>query len=551
VAEALGEPGLAELTDHSRLHADGWGMAWWERGHLRSQTSQQPAHSSPEFAAAVRAVRADAVLLHLRWATPGITVGPANTHPFLADDRWAFGHNGAVRPADGLLPFLTNSQRSRLGGDTDSERLMHLLLNRVESDGVDEGLRRTIADVAQDLTPSSLNSLLLGHDELIALCCHYLPPAGETPPPSALPEDQPGYFDLCWSQLDDGVLVASEPLGERQWEPIPNGTALVLPRTGAGMRTVEVGTFPPAALARERTRRALAAAAQPTAVTPGTAHIRVGCDFVFNVPVPVAAVFQVEPQDEARQLVLTHSLSFLPAAEHTTYQDTFGNRCSRLDVAPGPFSLRYDAIVQVPRVLDDVDVDAPEDPVQDLPSEVLLYLLPSRFCVSDVLAEEAIRRFGGLAPGWRRVQAIVDGVNSHLTFGYGDSSPTYTAADAFAAGKGVCRDFAHLAISFCRALNIPARYVFGYIPDLDLPIDPAPMDFAAWMEVWLGGRWWTFDPRNNAHRSGRIVIGRGRDAVDVAMVTTYGLVELVDMKVWSDVVIPRTGVAGRGPTAGL
>ncbi|HVE27069.1 MAG TPA: transglutaminase family protein, partial [Sporichthya sp.] len=131
------------------------------------------------------------------------------------------------------------------------------------------------------------------------------------------------------------------------------------------------------------------------------------------------------------------------------------------------------------------------------------------------------------------------------------SSPTYTAADAFAAGKGVCRDFAHLAISFCRALNIPARYVFGYIPDLDLPIDPAPMDFAAWMEVWLGGRWWTFDPRNNAHRSGRIVIGRGRDAVDVAMVTTYGLVELVDMRVWADVVIPRTGVAGRGPTAGL
>jgi transglutaminase-like putative cysteine protease/predicted glutamine amidotransferase len=551
VAEALGEPGLAELTELSRVHADGWGIAWWEGERLRSQSSEQPAHSSAEFAAAVRKIRADAVLLHLRWATPGIPVGAANTHPFRAGDRWAFGHNGAVRPADDLLALLTVDQQAALNGDTDSERLMHLLLTRIDAHGLDEGLRQTVADVGRDLTPSSLNSLLLGRDELTALCCHYVTPEGTTPPASGLPEDQPGYFDLCWTRLGEAAIVASEPLGQRQWEPIPNGTALVLRRCDAEARAVEVGTFPPAALAREQARRELATAPHPTALTPGTAHIRVGCDFVFNVPVPVAAVFQVEPQDEPRQRLLAHSLSFLPVAEHTTYQDTFGNRCSRLDVAPGPFSLHYDAIVEVPRELDDTDFDAPEDAVQDLPSEVLLYLLPSRFCVSDVLAEEAINRFGGLAPGWRRVQAIVDAVNSHLTFGYGDSSPTYTAHDAFAAGKGVCRDFAHLAISFCRALNIPARYVFGYIPDLDLPIDPAEMDFAAWMEVWLGGRWWTFDPRNNAHRSGRIVIGRGRDAVDVAMVTTYGLVELVDMKVWADVVLPDTGLAGRGPISRL
>lgn len=552
VAEALGEPGLAELTDLSKLHADGWGLAWWEGDQLRSLTSELPAHSSPEFTAAAREIRADALLLHLRWATPGIAVGAANTHPFLIGNRWAFGHNGSLRPADDLLPFLTESQRAALRGDTDSERLLHLLVSHIQTYGLDEGLRHTVTDVCQTLTPNSLNSLLLGPEELTALSCHYQWPAGTVPPPSELPDEQPGYFDLCWTRLTDAVVIASEPLGHWQWERIPNGTALVLRRSDAEVRTVEVGTFTPDALAREQSRRE-AAAALPRTPAPGPpwAQVRVGCDFVFNVPVPVAAVFQVEPQDESRQRILAHSLSFLPVAEHTTYQDTFGNRCSRLNVAPGPFSLHYDAIIEVPRVLDDTDWSATENAVQDLPSDVLLYLLPSRFCVSDVLAQEAINRFGHLTPGWSRVQAIVDDVNAHLTFGYGNSSPTYTAADAFAAGKGVCRDFAHLAITYCRALNIPARYVFGYLPDLDLPVDPAEMDFAAWMEVWLGGRWWTFDPRNNAHRSGRVVIGRGRDAVDVAMVTTYGLVDLLDMKVWADVVLPDTGLEGRGPHPSL
>jgi transglutaminase-like putative cysteine protease len=129
------------------------------------------------------------------------------------------------------------------------------------------------------------------------------------------------------------------------------------------------------------------------------------------------------------------------------------------------------------------------------------------------------------------VQAIVDAVNGHLTFGYGTSSPTLTAQEAFDAAKGVCRDFAHVAITFCRALNIPARYVFGYLPDIEVPIPDSPMDFCAWMEVWLDGRWWTFDPRNNQHRKGRVVIGRGRDAVDVAMVTTYGFARLDEMTV--------------------
>lgn len=274
-----------------------------------------------------------------------------------------------------------------------------------------------------------------------------------------------------------------------------------------------------------------------TAAVP-TARVRVGCDFSFDVPGSIATVFQVEPQDEPRQRVLTAELTSVPQGTRQTYQDTFGNRCSRLHVPPGPFSFRYDATVEVARIPDDTDLDAPEVAITDVPSGVLVYLLPSRFCVSDVLAGEAWSRFGGLAPGWRRVQTIIEAVHDHLAFGYLNTSPTYTAADAFYAGKGVCRDFAHLAISFCRALNIPARYVFGYLPDIDVPIDPAPMDFAAWMEVWLGGRWWTFDPRNNQHRPGRVVIGRGRDAVDVAMVTIYGAATLTGMTVRADEVTP-------------
>jgi transglutaminase-like putative cysteine protease len=148
-----------------------------------------------------------------------------------------------------------------------------------------------------------------------------------------------------------------------------------------------------------------------------------------------------------------------------------------------------------------------------------------------MLGDEAWARFGAMPPGYRRVQAICDYVHSYLTFSYGSSDARSTAVDVNASGFGVCRDFTHLAISFCRALNIPARYVFGYLPDMDSPRDQAPMDFAAWMQVWLGDRWWTFDPRNNKRRKGRIVIGRGRDASDVAMVTTFGAPVLESMSV--------------------
>jgi transglutaminase-like putative cysteine protease len=263
----------------------------------------------------------------------------------------------------------------------------------------------------------------------------------------------------------------------------------------------------------------------------GTLQLDVGCDFRFNAPATAAAVFQIEPTRDARHRLISEVLTTAPPQPRWSYQDTFGNTCSRLQMPEGEFGLSYHAVVEVPDAIDDIDMDAREVPIDSVPDTVLLYLLPSRFCVSDVMANTAWNLFADVAPGWRRVQTIVDHVNGHLTFGYGTSSPTYTAQQAYEAGKGVCRDFAHVAITFCRAMNIPARYVFGYLPDIEVPFDPAPMDFAAWMEVWLDGKWYTFDPRNNQHRKGRVVIGRGRDAVDVAMVTTYGFARLDEMTV--------------------
>jgi len=265
-----------------------------------------------------------------------------------------------------------------------------------------------------------------------------------------------------------------------------------------------------------------------------TRHVRVGCEFRYTAEVETAAVFQVQPSGAAPSTVLRQGWEVLPATDRHGYTDLYGNECQRLNLPVGGTTLRYDAVVTVPDATEDVDLDAAELPASLLPDEVLLYTLPSRYCLPDVLGDEAWRLFGSQQRGYRRVQAICDHVNGHLHFGYGSSTPTTTAAEAYAAGSGVCRDFAHVAISFCRALSIPARYAFGYLPDMDVPPAPEPMDFAAWMEVYLDGRWWTFDPRNNARRKGRVLIGRGRDAVDVAMVTTFGGPVLESMQVWAE-----------------
>ncbi|MEP6629071.1 MAG: transglutaminase family protein [Lapillicoccus sp.] len=254
-----------------------------------------------------------------------------------------------------------------------------------------------------------------------------------------------------------------------------------------------------------------------------TRRMRIGCEFTYRSEIPTSTVFQVEPlADQPGVTVSDAHWVFEPDAAVRRYTDLYGNPCLRTVLPAGVSTLRFDAVAIVPDAVEDADASAPEVPAEALPDDVLIYTLPSRFALPDMLGDEAWKQFADLPRGYPRVQAICDYVHEHLTFQYGSSIATSTALDVFNSGYGVCRDFTHLAISFCRAMNIPARYVFGYLPDMDVPPDPAPMDFAAWMEVWLGDRWWTFDPRNNARRKGRVLIGRGRDASDVAMATTYG-----------------------------
>ncbi len=259
--------------------------------------------------------------------------------------------------------------------------------------------------------------------------------------------------------------------------------------------------------------------------------VRVGCEFAYVADLDTPSVFQVEPADSPVVALRDAAWSVEPAADVRGYRDVYGNACTRLTLPAGPSTIRFEAVADVPDATEEVDLDAPEVRAEDLPDETLMYTLPSRYCLPDVLGDAAWARFGAHEPGYRRVQAICQHVHDHLTFAYGSSTPQSTAADVYAAGRGVCRDYAHVAISFCRAFSIPARYAFGYLPDMDVVRDPAPMDFAAWFEVWLGDRWYTFDPRNNRARKGRIVVGRGRDAADVAMVTTFGGPKLDSMTV--------------------
>ena len=262
--------------------------------------------------------------------------------------------------------------------------------------------------------------------------------------------------------------------------------------------------------------------------------LSIGCEFTYVAEIPTPVVFQVQPTEAPHVSIEGARWSSEPAVPFRGYVDLYGNPCVRAVLPAGRSSFAYQAGAVVPDATEETDEGAPERAPDDLPDDTLIYTLPSRYCLPDVLGGEAWRRFGAMGPGYRRVQAICDYVHGHLTFQYGSSTALSSAADVNLAGRGVCRDFTHLAISFCRALNIPARYVFGYLPDMDVPPDPAPMDFAAWMEVWLGDQWWTFDPRNNTGRKGRVVIGRGRDASDVAMATTFGGPQLESMRVQAE-----------------
>ncbi|MGK2965939.1 MAG: transglutaminase-like domain-containing protein [Tepidiformaceae bacterium] len=267
-----------------------------------------------------------------------------------------------------------------------------------------------------------------------------------------------------------------------------------------------------------------------------TMRLNVGCEFRLNSTEPGHAIFQVEPLQLPANRRVDECWALMPALTVRRYIDIYGNACRRLDLPVADFSLRYEGTFDVPAGLDPAVPDASETPPGELPDEVLVYTLPSRYCLSDELAGEAWERFGDVAPGWGRVQAICDFVNGHLTYTPGATSSLTTAADVHASQAGVCRDFAHLAIALCRALYIPARYAFGYLPNL--PDETEPNDFCAWMEVWLDGQWYTFDPRNNHRRSGRLLIGRGRDALDCAMLTTFGELTLEELRVWADVIEP-------------
>jgi len=272
-------------------------------------------------------------------------------------------------------------------------------------------------------------------------------------------------------------------------------------------------------------------------------RIRVGCEFRYEATWPTPTVIQVQPRPDGQHKLVQEHWETTPDIESHLYHDGFGNPCRRLVMPVGEQVWRYDAIAEVSGELEPYMPDIVQLPVEALPDETLVYTLPSRFCLSDVLSDQAWSLFGSTEPGWARVQAICDWVHNNIRFQYGTSNPTTTAADVCAQGVGVCRDFAHLAVSFCRAMNIPARYAFGYLPDIGVPAPDAPMDFCAWFEAYLGGTWYTFDARNNQRRIGRVLIGRGRDALDVAMVTSYGSPRLQSMIVWADEVPDETTLA--------
>jgi len=270
-------------------------------------------------------------------------------------------------------------------------------------------------------------------------------------------------------------------------------------------------------------------------------RVRVGCEFEYDAVAATPTVWQVRPRADSTQRLTREAWDADPPLPRSSYHDTYGNVCDRMTLPVGQSLVRYDANVDLTGTVDDADKDARQVPVELLPDETMVFLLPSRFCLSDRLREPAWELFGGTDPGWPRVVAVCDWVHQNVQFRTGASNALTSALDVWESRTGVCRDFAHLGLTLCRSLNIPARYVFGYLPDIGVPPPSEPMDFCAWFEAYLEDRWWTFDPRNNVPRAGRVVIGRGRDALDVAMVTTYGAPILRRMTVWADEIAEPAG----------
>ncbi|MEO3998768.1 transglutaminase family protein [Mesorhizobium sp. CAU 1732] len=261
--------------------------------------------------------------------------------------------------------------------------------------------------------------------------------------------------------------------------------------------------------------------------------IRYGYDIAIECPQPTPLVCLLGVhEDRKADLRAPENVFTMPEVPTTTYHDLFGNRCRRLVAPQGLLTLWGDATIEDSGQLEEADWTAREIPVAELPDECLVYLMGSRYCETDKLSQTAWDIFGNHAPGWGRVQAICDFVHGHIRFDYQQARSTRTAYEAFNERVGVCRDFAHLAVALCRCLNIPARYVNGHLGDIGVPVVD-PMDFSAWIEVYLDGRWRTFDPRNNVPRIGRIVVARGRDATDIPLVNSFGPHVLKSFRVWT------------------
>jgi transglutaminase-like putative cysteine protease len=264
-------------------------------------------------------------------------------------------------------------------------------------------------------------------------------------------------------------------------------------------------------------------------------RIRVGYELIYNCTQPTPMILTVNIHySRASDVVIPDYLTCDPMVLITGYRDGFGNWCNRIVAPAGRIQIRGTGLLRDSGQPDVTAITARQDAVEDLPEETLVFLLGSRYCETDRLSEVAWSLFSQTPPGWSRVQAICDFVHRHIVFGYQNARATRTAWEAYGERTGVCRDFAHLAVAFCRCMNIPARYCTGYLGDMGTPAPYSVMDFAAWFEAYLDGRWWTFDPRNNVPRIGRVLIARGRDASDVAIATTFGPAVLEGFRVWTD-----------------
>ena len=263
-------------------------------------------------------------------------------------------------------------------------------------------------------------------------------------------------------------------------------------------------------------------------------QIKCGFEISYDCPhpTPMLLVLSVHPS-RARDLVTPHRLEFDRPIEAEDYLDGFGNICTRITAPAGRLTIRTDFTIRDSGLHDVITPGAQQHAIEDLPADTLVFLLGSRYCETDRLGDIAWSLFKHTQPGWSRVQAICDYVNGWIKFNYQDARPTRTAWEAYEDRKGVCRDYAHLAIALCRCMNIPARYCTGYMGDIGVPLVP-PMDFSAWFEAYLGDRWYTFDARNNIPRIGRILMARGRDATDVAISTSFGPTTLAKFDIVAD-----------------